>query len=473
MYREIGDLIQDQLLGKGAFGNVYLYKHKYSNKSYAVKIIDKLKEEYKGTSQYLQSEIKILTKLNNHPNIIKLEQKLENKNHLLLVMEYCNGGTLSDCLRKYININNTKGFTEEIIQRIMRQIVNALYYIHSNNIIHRDLKLQNIMVNFDNEKDRVNLNMMKANVKIIDFGLSKELSNNSYTNSVLGTLNYMAPKLVEEHYRLRQKEKIEKTIGYGKEIDIWALGCICYELLRGRQVFESNYESDLIEQMKDGNYQLPATCSYEYISFLTSMLQYEGKDRITAKGLLQKSFIVNDAKYFTSYKDETKKKQRADKLFELNRSLASFQAKFNQNNYKKCKTFDDPRPIPEESINCSNSINIQKIPINQSYNNTEGPRYIYGQLMVDNSQNNPPYLKSISQPINRISYLPINPNPMSLNKSIGPNYNRTKSSNQIQNNNSNPCNNRLSSIIMRQNSDNINMNNQPFAHYYSGPIPRK
>ena len=93
--------------------------------------------------------------------------------------------------------------------------------------------------------------------------------------------------------------------------------------------------------------------------------------------------------------------------------------------------------------------------------------------MVDNSQNNPPYLKSISQPINRISYLPINPNPMSLNKSIGPNYNRTKSSNQIQNNNSTPCNNRLSSIIMRQNSDNINMNNQPFAYYYFGPIPRK
>ena len=177
MYREIGDLIQDQLLGKGAFGNVYLYKHKNSNKSYAVKIIDKLKEEYKGTSQYLQSEIKILTKLNNHPNIIKLEQKLENKNHLLLVMEYCNGGTLSDCLRKYININKTKGFTEEIIQRIMRQIVNALYYIHSNNIIHRDLKLQNIMVNFDNKIDRVNLDMMKANIKIIDFGLSKDLSN--------------------------------------------------------------------------------------------------------------------------------------------------------------------------------------------------------------------------------------------------------------------------------------------------------
>ena len=470
MYGQIGNLILVQSLGKGTFGNVYLYKHKISNKLFAVKIIDKLKEEYKGTSQYLQSEIDILNKL-KHPNIIKLEKTIDNQNHLLIIMEYCNGGTLSECLQKYINKNNTKGFTEEIIQHIMRQIVDALYFIHSNNIIHRDLKLKNIMVNFDNEIERANLNMMKAKVKIIDFGLSKQLSNNGFANSVLGTINYMAPKLVEQHYRLRQKEKIEKTIGYGKEVDIWSLGCICYELLRGRQVFESNYESDLVKQMKDGNYQLPVTCSYEYISFLTSMLQYEGKNRITAEGLLKKSFIVNNAKYFTSYKDENKKKQRANKLFELNRSLVSFQEKLNKNsNYKKSNTFDYG-PIPEESFNSQSSTNNQRIPINQSYNNGGGPKSIYGQLMVDNSQNNFPYFKSNSQQINNtISNPPISP--MQSNNSIGPNYNRTHSSNQIQYNYDIPLNNSHSTYF-RHNSNNEVRNNPPFGHYNSGPIPKK
>ena len=467
MYSQIGDLILIDFLGKGSFGNVSLYKKVNTNKLFAVKVIDKLKAEYKGISQYLKSEINILRIL-DHPNIIKFEKIIENQNNLIIIMEYCNGGSLSECLNKYKDKNHTKGFPEEIIQHLMRQIVNALVYIHSKNIIHRDLKLQNIMVHFDNEPDKINLKMMKAKIKIIDFGLSKQLSANSLTNTILGTVNYMAPKILEQHYRLKLKEKIEKTIGYGKEVDIWALGCICYQLLRGRKVFEANYESDLIEQMKDGNYKLPKTVSLEYISFLNSMLQYEGKNRITAKELLQKSFLIKEVKYFSSYKDEELKIKRANKLSELNKSFISFKEKFIQKNYKKYNSFDS-KPIPEESIESQNTTHNQKMPINQSYN-YDGGYSFYGQPMSDNSSNpEPQYFKSNSQPINHTSYQPINH--MQLNNSYVPIYNRTHSSNQIQYNNYNLNNSNSNYYIQYSNDES--RNSPPFGHYNSGPIHQK
>ena len=109
----------------------------------------------------------------NHENVIKLiELKMDN-NYYYLVMEFANGGDLGGCLQKYIKKNGGRGFPEEIVQYLMRQIVGAVEYIHSRNIIHRDLKLGNIMVNFDSDIDKQNLDMMKAKIKIGDFGVSK------------------------------------------------------------------------------------------------------------------------------------------------------------------------------------------------------------------------------------------------------------------------------------------------------------
>ena len=159
----------------------------------------------------------------HHPNIIELINVIEDENNIIIIMEYCNGGSLSECLEKF-NQKFKCGFPEEIIQHFMIQIVDALNYIHDKNIIHRYLKLDNIMVHFDNEKDRINFNIMKAKIKIIDFGISKVLSSkNGFTNSCVGTLYYMPPEIL---LRLKNKEKCEKIIGYGKEADIWSLGCI-------------------------------------------------------------------------------------------------------------------------------------------------------------------------------------------------------------------------------------------------------
>ena len=109
--------------------------------------------------QNLNSEVKTLIGL-NHNNIIKIVEIKKTHHHYFIIFEYCNGGTLKSCLEKYKNIYN-RPFTEKIVQHIMRQIVSAVKYIHDLNIIHRNLSLENIVVNFEKEIDKTQVNLLK------------------------------------------------------------------------------------------------------------------------------------------------------------------------------------------------------------------------------------------------------------------------------------------------------------------------
>ena len=128
------------------------------------------------------------------------------------------------------------------------------------------MKLKNIIVRFDSEKDKYELNMMRAKVKIIDFGLAIILPTNvSLTNTAVGTALYMDPVILDEFYN---KAKADKTRGYGKEADIWSLGCICYELFRGKYPFEAQDIQELYTKISHyGKYKIPKTASLEIISF--------------------------------------------------------------------------------------------------------------------------------------------------------------------------------------------------------------
>ena len=156
--KQVEDLTLIKVLGKGTYGEVYLSKKANSNKLFATKKIDKVQADTK-LKKYFHYEINILKAL-RHENIIRLEEVKMTNNNYYVVMEYLNGGDLKSCLKKYMSIYNTP-FPEEIVQYLMKQIVSAIAYIHSMNVIHRDLKLENIMVNFDSDIDKQNLNMMK------------------------------------------------------------------------------------------------------------------------------------------------------------------------------------------------------------------------------------------------------------------------------------------------------------------------
>ena len=124
----------------------------------------------------------------NHENIIKLYEVKETSNYFNLVIEYCNGGNLEEYFEKYQEEHNAP-FPEELIQYLMRQIISAVKYLHDKRIIHRDIKLEKILIHYDSEEDRKKMNLIKAKVKIIDFGFSRYLKKGELAYSTAADMN--------------------------------------------------------------------------------------------------------------------------------------------------------------------------------------------------------------------------------------------------------------------------------------------
>ena len=156
-----------QSLGKGNYGEVFLSKKRGCPKYFATKKMDKKLYQNPQIFKRLYNELNIIMMV-NHPNIVKYEDFKISQNNFYLVTEFVNGGSLKSNLSKYISIYR-KPFSEEITQYLMRQIVDVLKYLHFNHIIHRDLKLDNILVNYPTEYDRQKVNLLSCQIKLIDF----------------------------------------------------------------------------------------------------------------------------------------------------------------------------------------------------------------------------------------------------------------------------------------------------------------
>ena len=229
-----------KLIGEGAFANVYLEQDKYSKQLYATKIINEKKIDPQ-VKKYLQNEIKILNMI-NHQNIIKLYHVLESKNYLFLVMEYSNGGSLYQNLNDYIK-KYGHPFPEKLVQRIMKKILTGVNFLHQRGIIHRDLKLGNILLKYENE---LNKDIYAAEIKIMDFNCSY-ISETSATKAFTETVQNMAPSVVQNKF---------KTQYYDEKIDIWHLGSLFYEMLFGKPLFSNINEDEIIKNILLCNYKI-------------------------------------------------------------------------------------------------------------------------------------------------------------------------------------------------------------------------
>ena len=289
----VGDYTLTKSLGKGAFGEVYITSKQGTQEKFATKKIDKKFARNPKAKKYIDNEIKILKSI-DHENIIKLYDQLETSQYYFLVTEYCNGGGLSDCLEYHINQYH-KPFSEEVVQYLMRQIVSGIRYLHSKHILHRDIKLDNILVKFDTEEDKQKKNMLKAKVKIIDFGFARYLDPKELAFSTLGSPINMEPGI------LRKLNKMEnsRNYGYDEKADIWSLGTICYEMLIGHCTFDASSMKELLAKVEAGNYLLPTSISKEAASFLNGMLQYDPKQRLNAEKLYSHHFLTKDYKSLT------------------------------------------------------------------------------------------------------------------------------------------------------------------------------
>jgi len=176
----------------------------------------------------------------------------------------------------------------------MRQIIEGMKYLHNKKVMHRDLKMENIMLHYENENDKINNNIMKAKIKIFDFGFAKYLKKGELTNSIIGSPIYMDPIIL---FKLNDIPEY-KDYEYDEKVDIWSLGILFYELLTGEIPFDVDNMHDLVEKVKKGEYTVPGTLSEEAFLLLTDMLKFESNKRPSIDILYNYDFLRKNVEQF-------------------------------------------------------------------------------------------------------------------------------------------------------------------------------
>ena len=408
----IGDLTLTKYLDKGGFAEIFLSKKQGFKDIVATKRLDQnnLNKNPK-LKKYLENEIDILNQL-RHPNIIRIYEVIRKPDYIYIVMEYCDGGSLHNCLYSYIK-KYKKPFTEEIVQYLMRQILSGLKCIHDHKIIHRDLKLGNILIKYNSENDKNNENIFAGQVKIIDFNASTR-PGTDLAKTAIGTPINMAPSVIDNFIGNREL--------YDEKVDIWSLGTLCYEMLFGKPLFDgSGYQ--IINKIKNSDINIPKTISPEAYSFLLCMLQKESEKRYSVDDLLRHEFITknwNKTNYNNNYNP-------------------------NNNNYTNSQNHNNYNNTNHNH----NNINYSQNNINYNHNN-----HNHNHNQTNYNHNNGNYSNNnTNHNHNNTNYNHNNPNYNHNN----PNYNHNNPN--YYSNNYNPSNSNYNP------NNNVNYNNNNYNNY--------
>jgi len=254
-------------LGKGSFGVVYKVKKKSNKSIYVMKQINISSMKSKMRSIAL-NEVKILKSLEN-PYVVKYYDSFIERDQLNIIMEYCEGGDLS----QYIKSHTGKQVAEAKIWKFFIQMCVGLDYIHHKKILHRDIKALNIFLTKDGD------------IRIGDLGVAKILADSvNFAHTMVGTPYYLSPEMCEEK-------------PYNEKSDIWALGCVLYELCVQKHPFQAHSQGTLILKIIKGRYSpVSSFYSQELIEIVNLCLNRDYKKRPTASTLLRKQSVIDKAK---------------------------------------------------------------------------------------------------------------------------------------------------------------------------------
>ena len=246
-------------IGSGEFWCINLAVHKSSSQKRAIKTFHK-----KSMPSDAASRVRFLTEIDtlcnlDHPNIIKFKEAAQDPKNVHLVLELVDGVPLST----YLN----KTASEDTLRKIFTQILEALQQCHEQCISHRDIKLENILIDTDH------------NVKLIDFGFSTYDPDRSSYKLYCGTPSYMAPEIV------RNKEFS------GPAADIWALGVLFFNALTKTFPFKAPAERDLFKKIARGVFDVPDTVHPQARLMIKRMLQVDPSKRPSAEMILQEQWI--------------------------------------------------------------------------------------------------------------------------------------------------------------------------------------
>ena len=307
-------------LGSGSFGRVFLVSHNETKELFALKTIEKRKIMMTyGKLDIIYDEINIHSKL-YHQNIIQLYSVYEDDETINIILEYAKGGNLYQLIKDEKN-----GFSESKAFDYFIQVINAVYYLHSNNIIHRDIKPENILIGDDNK------------LKLCDFGWAKELTLEN-RSTFCGTMEYMAPEIVGSE-------------NYDYSVDIWSLGILLYEMLFGHSPFNGKDTNNIILNIKshelnydDTNKKISNSCK----DLIQKLLNMNPQKRLKIKDILEHPFIKKHSKKFLSNKQLTNSINEDKIENQLNKKLNDTN---NSSNKKEDVNLNGKKLIRSNTIN--------------------------------------------------------------------------------------------------------------------------
>ncbi|GAB9466411.1 hypothetical protein Gpo141_00003787 [Globisporangium polare] len=262
-----------KMIGCGGFGHVMVAKHKQTGQLVAIKTLSKKAIATQNQIQHSLSEKAVLTMCRNHPFIIQIHASFQTIDHLHMVLDYCPGGEL------FFHLSQVGRFKEHQAAFYAAEVFLALEHLHRNNIIYRDLKPENVLLD------------KQGHVRLADFGLSK-LGVDDWTLAMTfcGSIEYLAPEVLalgekltpaqlQQHQNAGSPRK-----GYGKAADFWALGCLLFELLTGEPPFYSgNNRPKLYSRIMKGSLTFPPYVSRDATDLIRGLLTVDPMERLGSR----------------------------------------------------------------------------------------------------------------------------------------------------------------------------------------------
>ncbi|KAH9465506.1 hypothetical protein MJO29_007216 [Puccinia striiformis f. sp. tritici] len=247
-----------RVIGKGSYGNVYLARRRYDQHPCAMKVMRKQDCAASVLSQTLKGEAQILASL-NHPFVVKIEAAFQNNDHLFIGLQIATNGTFSEYLEAYAPMDTCKA------RFYICQLVAALDYLHDKEVVHGDLKPENMLVS------------ESGYLKLADFGLARDISKEEPFDTCYGTVHYMAPEMITGR-------------AFGPCVDWWALGVTMYQIVFARYPFsveaassegrmERNDYKNLKKLIHAGNYDIPYPIEPQALCLLGTLLSHSAEHR--------------------------------------------------------------------------------------------------------------------------------------------------------------------------------------------------
>uniref|UniRef100_A0A1A9WK42 Protein kinase C n=1 Tax=Glossina brevipalpis TaxID=37001 RepID=A0A1A9WK42_9MUSC len=291
-----------KVLGKGSFGKILLAERRGTDELYAVKVLRKDVIIQTDDMELPMTEKSVLAVSGKSPFLVCLHSCFQTMDRLFFVMEFCKGGDLMFHMRQYGR------FKESVALFYVVEVALALFFLHEHDILYRDLKLDNILLDIE------------GHIKLADFGLSKDcIADTETTRTFCGTTSYMAPEILNYE-------------SYGHSADWWSYGVLLYEMMAGQLPFDAETEAETFRNIKEKKAIFPKHFSQEAMDIITSFLVKKSNNRLGA-GRYARSEITTHPFYKNIDWEEAANKDMKPPIvpkIKHRKDLCNFEAEFTK-----------------------------------------------------------------------------------------------------------------------------------------------